>query len=171
MNKTFRILLVLVLLAGIILAAGSKAAWATPAAKQAESASPKANSALPTFIPPVGSVRPPDCRDATHVKQDNIKNICGVVLITGLSNADVFAFLNPIPEGFYSQAVTLYFTSGSVQICFAAPDGGTIFFRASGTTDVWVTVPTNVLDGFACAIVSANGEYALGPIPAPTPAP
>jgi hypothetical protein len=168
MKKSLRILLVLVVLSGIIFAAGSRAAWATPAARQPEAAAAKDNGAAPAA--PIGSVQAPNC-DGVRVLDLQEKSICGVALLTGqTTGTDVFGALNGMPGGFLSQAVTLYFTSGSLQICFAAPEGGTIFFQPSGTYD-WGWVPTDLNNGFACATVSQNGDYALGPTPTPTPAP
>ena len=169
MNKTFRILLVVILLAWIIVIAGSKSAWATPAAKQPEAAPASVNGA-PAAAAPIGSVRALNC-DGIRVLDEQIESVCGVAILTGTLGTDVFASLEPIPGGFYSQAVRLFFTSGNVQICFAAPTGGTLFFLPIDVTEPWTIVPTNVVDGFACATVAASGSYALGPVPTPTPAP
>jgi len=164
MNKNLRFLFVVILLAGILLAAGSKAVWATPASDQPKAAAAKAAGA-PVAVAPVGSVLAPNC-DGVNIKAQEQKSVCGVALVTGLSDADVFATLNGMPDGFLSQAVTLLFKQGSAQICFAAPNGGTIFFMASSTFD-WLAIPTDLNNGFACSTVASNGDYALGKTPAP----
>lgn len=168
MKKSLRFLFVMLLLAGIIIVAGSKTVWATPAARQSESAPVKANGA-PVGVA-AGSVRAPNCDGVTVLDLEQ-KSVCGIAILTGTAKGtDVFAALNGMPDGFLSQAVTLYFKSGSVEICFAAPTGGTIFFMPSGTFD-WAAVPTYFNDGLACATVFENGDYALGFTPTPTPAP
>ena len=116
-----------------------------------------------TIISSKGSVDTPNCDGGVVVTGTNSALVCGVATLTGnSSNANIKGVPSPKEGDFISKTITLYFTSGSAQLCFASANGtGVIYYRPLGIT-TWTSLPTKLSDGLACIVVSSDGSYALG---------
>ena len=161
MNKIIRFVLILALLVGVVVVAGSKTAWASPAPS---SPVEKANPAPVAVSANVGTVNVPGTGKAgVHVvgTADCPISIWGIATLCPLSsNTDVLASLDPRPDGYLSKIVELKFSSGSARLCFASVNGNEVIYF--NIDDVWTRLYTFYMDGQACVDVSSSGQYVLG---------
>jgi len=160
MNKIIKVLLIVVLLGGIVLVARSQTVWAS-----------SGFSFQPAKIVPVlsapgqrpGTVAVPPIAGGVRVRGigDCPISVGGTATLCGLTTpVDVLGSLEPRPDGYLSKMVELVFTTGTVRLCFAAPDGKELIYFLSN--DAWTPLFTYYRDGQACVDVSVSGFYVLG---------
>ena len=158
MNKTIRILLILALLVGIVVVAGSKTVWASSAP-----ASPleKVNPAPAAVASNIGTVDVPDGERVVIGNGEDPVSIGGQATLEGLDvNTNVLTSLSPRPDGYLSKIVNLLFTSGSARLCFPAVKGDETVYILVG--DVWTPLFTFYVNNLACVEFSESGSYVLG---------
>jgi hypothetical protein len=162
MNKNIRILLVVLALIAIVVIAGSKTVWSKPGPNSPVAQTDAVSANAPLSVDAnVGSVDPPNCTGSVTISGSESKSMCGEATLTGLGNVDVIATQRGREGDFISKTISLVFTKGSARLCFAAPNGGDIYFKAN-SSNAWTTFPTTIADGIACAVVSDSGAYCFG---------
>ena len=160
MNNKIRFVLILVALLAIVAVAGGTGVWASPAAKAPQAVAANANPA-PAAQKNLGTASGTNC-GGVKVQDGDTRSVCNVAVVTTDFSGNVFAVASGNQgSGFENGYVSLFFTSGSATICFAAPTAGHIYFKAPNS-DTWVVVGTTISNGKACAVVSLDGEYAFG---------
>ena len=158
MNKTIRLLLVVILFVGVVAVAG-KNAWASPVVPAPAA---KVDAGVAQANPQVGTVVVPEHGSVVRVQHKSCpENVSGAATLCGLeTGTDVVASLDPQPAGYLSKIVNLAFAGGSAKLCFPALHGTEkIYFNQMG---VWTQVSTFYESNKACAIVSISGQYVLG---------
>lgn len=162
MSKNMRFVIVLVVLAVIVVLAGSRTAWASKAILGQEPAPAAGNvESGQAASPKIGTVSAQNCEDTVRVLTGETKSLCAIATITGVGDADLFATLSPLESPFATKIINIIFYRGSAQICYAAPEGGVIYFNAVNSAD-WVPLTTGIDNGIACALISESGNYAFG---------
>ncbi len=162
MSKNMRFVIVLVVLAVIVVVAGSRTAWASKAIFGQQPAPVAGNAESDQAASPkIGTVSAQNCGDSVRVLTGEFKSICAIATITAVGETDLVAILSPDESAFETKLITVFFEMGSAQLCYAAPDGGVVYFRALHTKD-WLPLITGVENGIACAFIAEDGDYAFG---------